>query len=154
MYAQVRMICERMLREQEMALRTEYETVLNSRLAEQYEAFVRFNIDQVQRRPPLAACAPLGTDDHMHQDLVPSCMYTFHYVFFCWSYLNQFLRPHVEVEGRYSSSPFLYLGLPAVHRGRQTLLIFHHSMIMTPGQCFLLSRVFIHSHYCAYCGYL
>lgn len=44
---QVRMICERMLREQEAALRAEYESALSSKLNEQYQAFVRFNIDQV-----------------------------------------------------------------------------------------------------------
>lgn len=41
------MICERMLREQEVALRSEYESALSTKLAEQYEAFVRFNLDQV-----------------------------------------------------------------------------------------------------------
>jgi hypothetical protein len=45
--SQVRMICERMLREQEAALRAEYESALSTKLAEQYEAFVRFNLDQV-----------------------------------------------------------------------------------------------------------
>ncbi|XP_041976399.1 akirin-like [Aricia agestis] len=72
-FKQVRLICERMLREQEAALRAEYDSALNSKLAEQYEAFVRFNIDQVQRRPPPSTCIPLGMDtEHMHQDLVPS----------------------------------------------------------------------------------
>ncbi|CAG4966647.1 unnamed protein product [Parnassius apollo] len=73
-FKQVRMICERMLREQEAALRAEYESALSNKLAEQYEAFVRFNLDQVQRRPPPATCMPLGMDaeHHMHQDLVPS----------------------------------------------------------------------------------
>lgn len=41
------MICERMLRDQEVALRAEYESALSTKLAEQYEAFVRFNLDQV-----------------------------------------------------------------------------------------------------------
>ncbi|XP_046960132.1 akirin-like [Vanessa cardui] len=72
-FKQVRIICERVLREQEAALRAEYDSVLNNKLAEQYEAFVRFNIDQVQRRPPPNTCMPLGMDaEHMHQDLVPS----------------------------------------------------------------------------------
>ncbi|KAG6463527.1 akirin [Manduca sexta] len=73
-FKQVRMICERMLREQEVALRAEYESALSTKLAEQYEAFVRFNLDQVQRRPPPSTCMPLGMDaeHHMHQDLVPS----------------------------------------------------------------------------------
>lgn len=44
------MICERMLREQEAVLRAEYEEALSGKLAEQYESFVRFNLDQVQRR--------------------------------------------------------------------------------------------------------
>ncbi|XP_013201155.2 akirin [Amyelois transitella] len=72
-FKQVRMICERMLREQEAALRAEYETALSSKLAEQYEAFVRFNLDQVQRRPP-PTCMPhsMDAEHHMHQDLVPS----------------------------------------------------------------------------------
>lgn len=39
-----------MLREQEAALRAEFEAALNGQLAEQYEAFVRFNLDQIQRR--------------------------------------------------------------------------------------------------------
>ncbi|GBP45051.1 Akirin [Eumeta japonica] len=74
-FKQVRMICERMLRDQEAALRAEYDAALSSKLAEQYEAFVRFNLDQVQRRPP-PTCMPLSMDsDHqMHQDLVPSCI--------------------------------------------------------------------------------
>lgn len=73
-FKQVRMICERMLREQEVALRAEYDSALSAKLAEQYEAFVRFNLDQVQRRPPPATCMPFGMDaeHHMHQDLVPS----------------------------------------------------------------------------------
>ncbi|CAG9138449.1 hypothetical protein JYU34_016872 [Plutella xylostella] len=71
-FKQVRMICERMLSEQEAALRAEYEAALSTKLAEQYEAFVRFNLDQVQRRPP-PTCMPHSMDaDHMHQDLVPS----------------------------------------------------------------------------------
>ncbi|XP_022121924.1 akirin [Pieris rapae] len=73
-FKQVRMICERMLREQEAALRAEYESALSTKLHEQYQAFVRFNLDQVQSRPPPATCMPLGMDaeHHMHQDLVPS----------------------------------------------------------------------------------
>lgn len=56
------MICERMLREQEAALRTEYENALSSKLAEQYEAFVRFNLDQVRIELyflPLASIYPV-----------------------------------------------------------------------------------------------
>ncbi|KAI8429256.1 hypothetical protein MSG28_007770, partial [Choristoneura fumiferana] len=79
---EVRMICERMLREQEAALRAEYETALSSKLAEQYEAFLASPLTNdlvinftVQRRPPPTTCMPHGMDaeHHMHQDLVPSC---------------------------------------------------------------------------------
>jgi len=49
-YKQVRMICERLLKEQETRLREEYDQVLNARLAEQYETFVRFTYDQIHRR--------------------------------------------------------------------------------------------------------
>ncbi|KAI8429259.1 hypothetical protein MSG28_007770 [Choristoneura fumiferana] len=81
-FKQVRMICERMLREQEAALRAEYETALSSKLAEQYEAFLASPLTNdlvinftVQRRPPPTTCMPHGMDaeHHMHQDLVPSC---------------------------------------------------------------------------------
>lgn len=44
------MICERMLRERETLLREEYDQVLTSKLAEQYDAFVKFTYDQIQKR--------------------------------------------------------------------------------------------------------
>lgn len=44
------MICERMLKEREETLREQYDTVLTSKLAEQYDAFVKFTYDQIQRR--------------------------------------------------------------------------------------------------------
>lgn len=47
---QVQLICERMLKERERELREEYDKVLNTKLAEQYDAFVKFSYDQVQRR--------------------------------------------------------------------------------------------------------
>jgi len=49
-YQQVRRICERLLKEQEMRLREEYSNTLNTKLAEQHEAFVRFTYDQIHRR--------------------------------------------------------------------------------------------------------
>lgn len=70
-FKQVRMICERMLREQEAALRAEYEAALSGKLAEQYEAFVRFNLDQIQRRPPPAHAHQLDRMDADH-DGMPS----------------------------------------------------------------------------------
>ncbi|XP_071502747.1 akirin-2-like [Diadema setosum] len=47
---QVILICERMLKEQETRIREEYDRVLTCKLAEQYDAFVKFNQDQIQRR--------------------------------------------------------------------------------------------------------
>lgn len=46
----VQMICERMLKEREEKLREQYDAVLNTKLAEQYDAFVKFTHDQIQRR--------------------------------------------------------------------------------------------------------
>lgn len=39
-----------MLKEQEDHLREQYDTVLTNKLAEQYDAFVKFTYDQIQRR--------------------------------------------------------------------------------------------------------
>jgi len=47
---QVQLICERLLKEQELRLRYEYETVLNKRLEEQHEQYVQFAREQIQRR--------------------------------------------------------------------------------------------------------
>ncbi|KAI4901859.1 hypothetical protein NFI96_023412, partial [Prochilodus magdalenae] len=47
---QVSYLCEHVLREREEALREEYDRVLNVKLAEQYEAFVKFTEDQIVRR--------------------------------------------------------------------------------------------------------
>lgn len=44
------MICERMLKEREDKLREQYDAVLTTKLAEQYDAFVKFTYDQIQRR--------------------------------------------------------------------------------------------------------
>ncbi|XP_064595091.1 akirin-2-like [Liolophura sinensis] len=49
-FRQVGMICERMLRERETQIKEDYDRVLTSKLAEQYEAFLKFNHDQIQRR--------------------------------------------------------------------------------------------------------
>lgn len=39
-----------MLNEREEKLREQYEAVLTTKLAEQYDAFVKFTYDQIQRR--------------------------------------------------------------------------------------------------------
>lgn len=44
------MICESMLKEREDSLREQYDAVLTTKLAEQYDAFVKFTYDQIQRR--------------------------------------------------------------------------------------------------------
>jgi hypothetical protein len=49
-FKQVQMICERMLNEREEKLREQYDAVLTTKLAEQYDAFVKFTYDQIQRR--------------------------------------------------------------------------------------------------------
>ncbi|XP_030629037.1 akirin-2-like [Chanos chanos] len=47
---QVGMICERLLKEREDKVREEYEEMMTSKLAEQYDAFVKFTHDQLIRR--------------------------------------------------------------------------------------------------------
>jgi len=49
-FRQVSHFCERMLKEREDQIREQYDQVLTSKLAEQYEAFLKFNYDQIQRR--------------------------------------------------------------------------------------------------------
>lgn len=39
-----------MLKEREESLREQYDAVLSTKLAEQYDAFVKFTYDQIQRR--------------------------------------------------------------------------------------------------------
>ncbi|XP_076317205.1 akirin-2-like [Tachypleus tridentatus] len=48
-FRQVGLICERMLKEQETQIKEEYDHVLNTKLAEQYDTFVKFTYDQIQR---------------------------------------------------------------------------------------------------------
>ncbi|CAL1537484.1 unnamed protein product [Lymnaea stagnalis] len=49
-FKQVTMICERMVREHEEKIRENYDKVLSNKLSEQYEAFLKFNHDQLQKR--------------------------------------------------------------------------------------------------------
>jgi len=49
-FRQVGLICERMLREREDQLRETYEQALSAKLSEQYDTFVKFTYDQIQRR--------------------------------------------------------------------------------------------------------
>lgn len=54
-FRQVGIICERMLTERETQLREEYDRILNLKLSEQYESFVKFSNDQLHRRFDMAA---------------------------------------------------------------------------------------------------
>lgn len=47
---QVGMLCERLLKEHEDKVREEYEEIMTSKLAEQYDTFVKFTHDQLMRR--------------------------------------------------------------------------------------------------------
>jgi hypothetical protein len=51
---QVKMICERLLKEQETRLRYEYETVLNHKLEEKHQEYVQFAREQLETRPSSA----------------------------------------------------------------------------------------------------
>uniref|UniRef100_A0A7E4VXQ2 Akirin n=1 Tax=Panagrellus redivivus TaxID=6233 RepID=A0A7E4VXQ2_PANRE len=46
---QVKLICERLLKQQEVQLRHEYETALNKKLEEQYDQYCQFATEQAQR---------------------------------------------------------------------------------------------------------
>ncbi|XP_012216183.1 akirin-2 [Linepithema humile] len=54
-FRQVGLICERMLKEQETQIREEYDQILHIKLSEQYDAFVKFTYDQIQKRFESAA---------------------------------------------------------------------------------------------------
>lgn len=55
-FRQVGLICERMLKEKENKIREEYDKILNTKLAEQYDTFVKFTHDQIQKR--YESCIP------------------------------------------------------------------------------------------------
>ncbi|CAD5117123.1 DgyrCDS5931 [Dimorphilus gyrociliatus] len=56
-FKQVSLFCEKMLKEHEAELREEYDKVLVTKMAEQYEAFLKFNHDQLRQRFNDAATA-------------------------------------------------------------------------------------------------
>lgn len=47
---QVQLVVGRLLKEHEDRLRDEYDKILNEKLTEQYEAFLKFNYDEISRR--------------------------------------------------------------------------------------------------------
>ena len=54
---QVNQICERMLNERELAIREQYDKILSQKMNEQYDTFVKFTHDQIQRRFVNAQCS-------------------------------------------------------------------------------------------------
>lgn len=66
------LICERMLKERETEIREEYDRVLTLKLAEQYDAFVKFTHDQLQKR--------------FEANAAPSCKYFIYYIYFQFVY--------------------------------------------------------------------
>ncbi|XP_054715710.1 akirin-2-like [Uloborus diversus] len=55
-FRQVGLICERMIKDRENQIRDEYDKILNAKLAEQYDTFVKFTHDQIQKR--YESCVP------------------------------------------------------------------------------------------------
>jgi hypothetical protein len=53
---QVNLICERMMKEREQLIREEYDKILAQKLSEQYDAFVKFTHEQIQRRFETSQC--------------------------------------------------------------------------------------------------
>nr|AGI44628.1 subolesin [Ornithodoros moubata] len=49
-FRQVGLICERMMKERESQIREQYDQVLSTKLAEQYDTFVKFTYDQIQKK--------------------------------------------------------------------------------------------------------
>lgn len=54
---QVNQICDRMLRERETALREQYDKILAQKMSEQYDAFVKFTHEQIQRKFESSQCS-------------------------------------------------------------------------------------------------
>lgn len=54
---QVVLLCERLWKEREEKLREEYDHVLNDRLSEQYDSFLKFTQDQIMRKFQQSACS-------------------------------------------------------------------------------------------------
>lgn len=54
---QVTILCERLWKEREENLRQEYDQVLNERLTEQYDSFLKFTQDQIMRKYQQSSCS-------------------------------------------------------------------------------------------------
>lgn len=55
--SQVNAICEKMVKEREAAIREQYDKILTQKLSEQYDAFVKFTHEQLQRRFENSQCS-------------------------------------------------------------------------------------------------
>ena len=80
-----------MLKEREESLREQYDAVLNTKLAEQYDAFVKFTYDQIQRR----------------YEAAPSCKF---YVFFNY-YSQYYILNQNNIKTNHHFSQFLFSDL-------------------------------------------
>ena len=54
---QVNSICDKMIKEREQFIREQYDKILAQKLNEQYDAFVKFTHEQIQRRFETSACS-------------------------------------------------------------------------------------------------
>jgi len=54
---QVNLICDRVLKEREQSIREQYDKILTQKLSEQYDAFVKFTHEQIQRRFENSQCS-------------------------------------------------------------------------------------------------
>lgn len=55
--SQVNAICEKMVKEREAVIREQYDKILTQKLSEQYDAFVKFTHEQIQRRFENSHCS-------------------------------------------------------------------------------------------------
>lgn len=54
---QVNFLCDKMIREREQFIREQYDKILTEKLSEQYDAFVKFTHEQIQRRFETSQCS-------------------------------------------------------------------------------------------------
>lgn len=54
---QVNFLCDKMIREREQYIREQYDKILTEKLSEQYDAFVKFTHEQIQRRFETSQCS-------------------------------------------------------------------------------------------------
>lgn len=73
-----------MLKEQETQIREEYDQILNMKLSEQYDAFVKFTYDQIQKRfesaaaPSCKYCRSI-VEENSVRDTVANIHYAIHF---------------------------------------------------------------------------